>query len=272
MEPSPKLIAAFADKAKGVLVETHRLNAGDWEADQAERHQDDLGNLADYAGNLALDAIHAAVLDLYAYVSVFAEGTLKPSPQQRSELDQLIQNAQAAVMELTPALGSVSGAVVFLLAPSLEVPTSLRPRLRQEGMQLAVFDDGDAFADALRTHLPQSILVESALVAAVSEMLDGLAPTMPEATRLPLIGVNSGEASARLQSLVGGADLFLAQLDDPTIGAQLKELLASQNTEPFRVLIVDDDRQMCTYCESILGRAGMRVESVMDSATVVHRV
>jgi len=272
MEPSPKLIAAFADKAKGVLVETHRLNAGDWEADRAERHQDDLGNLADYAGTLALDSIHAAVLDLYAYVSVFAEGTVKPSPQQRSELDQLIQRAQATVMELTPALDSVAGAVVFLLAPSLEVPTSLRPRLRQEGLQLAVFDDGDAFADALRTHLPQSILVESALVAAVSEMLDGLTPSLPEATRLPLVGVNSGEASARLQSLVGGADLFLAQLDDPTIGAQLKELLASQNTEPFRVLVVDDDRQMCAYCESILGRAGMRVESVMDSASVVHRV
>lgn len=272
MEPSPKLIAAFADKAKGVLIETHRLNAGDWEADQAERHQDDLGKLADYAGNLGLDKIHAAVLDLYAYVSVFTEGTLRPSATQRAELDQLIQSAQAAVMELTPVLSKVAGAVVFLLAPGMAVPTSLEPRLRQEGMELAVFTDGDAFADALRTHLPQSILVESALVAAVSEMLDDLAPTQPEATRLPLIGVNSGEASARLQSLVGGADLFLARLDDPTIGAQIKELLATQNAEPFRVLIVDDDRQMCTYCESILGRAGMRVESTMESESVSQRV
>jgi PleD family two-component response regulator len=75
-----------------------------------------------------------------------------------------------------------------------------------------------------------------------------------------------------LQSLVGGADLFLARLDDPTIGAQIKELLATQNSEPFRVLVVDDDRQMCAYCESILGRAGMLVESTTESASVAQRV
>ena len=101
-------------------------------------------------------------------------------------------------------------------------------------------------ADAIRAHLPQAILAESAFVGAVSELLDDLAPTVPEATRLPLIGVGGGDVSARLQALVGGADLFIARLDDPTLAAQVRELLATQNIEPFRVLVVDDDRQMGT--------------------------
>lgn len=272
MEASPKLIAAFADKAKGVLIETHQLSHGDWDADQAEKHQDELAHLADYAGNLGLDDIHAAILDLYAYVSVFSEGTLQPNPAQRVELKRLTEVAESAVMQLAPAPASVSGAVVYLLAPSMKLPGGLSPRLLQEGMQLLAFDDGDAFAEALRVQLPQAILAESALVAAVIEILDELARTLPAAARLPLIGVSSGEASARVQSLIGGADLFVAQLDDPSIGGQIKELLSAQSSEPFRVLVVDDDRQMCTYCESILRRAGMSVESTMDSESVLQRV
>ena len=55
---------------------------------------------------------------------------------------------------------------------------------------------------------------------------------------------------------------------DPAAAAQIKELISGQSSEPFRVLVVDDDRQMCTYCESILSRAGMHVETTMDAALV----
>jgi len=273
MKASPKLLADFADKAKGVLVETHRLNAGSWDSELAYNHQEDLSNLADYAGNLELERIHAAALDLYAYVSVFTEGTLKPNPAQRAELDRLIQDAQSAVLALTPAVASLSGAIVYLLAPGIDEPNGLAQALRQESLQLAIFHDGDSFADAIRGHLPQAILAESSFVGSVSELLDDLAPKVPEATRLPLIGVGDGDGQGRLQSLVGGADLFIQRLDDPTLAAQVRELLgSSQANEPFRVLVVDDDRQMGTYCVSILSRAGMLVEWTAEADTVIDHV
>jgi len=272
MSASPELINAFVDKAKGVLVETHRLSAGEWDSAQAARHQDDLSSLADYAGNLGLDDANSAVLDLYAYVSVFTEGTAKPNSAQRTELLRLAHDAQAVVVAMAPHVGATDGAVVYLLAPSLSPPSGLAAALRQEGMHLAIFHDGDNFAEAIKRRLPQAILVESTFVSSATELLDGLAPNFPEATRLPLIGIDNGEPGARLQALVGGADLFIGRLDDSSVGAQIKELLATQSSEPFRVLVVDDDRQMCTYCESILTRAGMRVETTMDAVTVIERV
>lgn len=272
MKTSPQVIAAFGDKAKGVLVETHRLNAAEWDTARAERHQEELSALADYAGNLGLDTVHAAILDLYAYVSVFTEGTLKPSAAQRTELARLIQDAQGAILDLGPRAPVLSGAVVYLLAPSITAPSGLGAALQQEGLQLAVFQDGDAFGNALRSHLPQAILAESSFVSAVAEMLDELAPRAPEATRLPLIGVDGGEPSARLRALIAGADLFIQNLEDPTAAAQIKELLGSQSSEPFRVLVVDDDPQISLYCEAILGRAGMRVESVNDAALASEHV
>ncbi len=272
MKASPQVIAAFADKAKGVLVETHRLNNGEWDTARAEKHQDELSSLADFASNLELHNVHAAVLDLYAYVSVFTEGTARPNSAQRAEIERLMQDAQGSILDLTPRSDTLSGAVVYLLAPTLQAPPSLAASLKQEGLKLAVFQDGDAFAEAIRQHLPQIILAESSVVGAASELLDQLAPSVPEATRLSLVGIDNGEAGARLQALVGGADLFLARLDDPTLGAQIKELLATHTNEPFRVLVIDDDRQVGTYCEAILQRAGMRVEALTDGAQAIAAV
>lgn len=272
MTPNPSVLAAFADKAKGVLVETHRLNASDWEVSVAERHQDDLSNLADYAGNLGLDDAHSSILDLYAYVSVFTEGTLKPTAAQRAELQRLIQDAQAAVGSLSGVATHSSGDLVYLLVATIDVPAGLAPALRQEGFALEVYQDGDLFSDALRERLPQAILAEAPLVGAASELLDKLAPTQPEATRVLLVGIDDGSPSARLQALVAGSDIYVGGLQDPTLASQLRESLSNQSHEPFRVLVVDDDRMMCSYCQSILSRAGMQVETTMEADGVPEHV
>ena len=267
MPAASELTAAFLDKAKGVLVSTHGLNAGLWDSARAEAHQDDLASLADYAGNLGLDQVQAAVFDLYAYISVFTEGTLHPNPAQRQELARLIEQAQGVVMSLAANGAADADALVYLLLPSGDPPVTLDAALRQEGLQLRVFQDGDLLANALRLRMPHLILAEAGLVAAVTEMLDGLS-----ATQVPLVAVNDGDPNSRVQSLVDGADLYLENLADTGVAAHLRELFSSQAVAPYRVLVVDDDRQMGTYCESILGRAGMQVQSTQQAADVLQRV
>ena len=271
MPATSELTAAFLDKAKGVLVSTHGLNAGLWDTARAEAHQDDLASLADYAGNLGLDQAQAAVFDLYAYISVFTEGTLHPNQTQRQELARLIEQAQSAVMALAANGAADADALVYLLMPSGEPPVTLEAALRQEGLQLRVFQDGDALAQALRLRMPHVILAEAGLVGAVTEMLDSLAAGQ-SATQVPLVAVNDGDPGSRVQSLVDGADLYLENLEDTGVAAQLRELFSSQAVAPYRVLVVDDDRQMGNYCESILGRAGMQVQSTQQAADVHQRV
>lgn len=272
MGAAAELTAAFLDKAKGVLVETHCLSVAAWDAARAQAHQDDLASLSDYAGNLGLDEVHDAVLDLYAYVSVFTEGTHSPSAAQREELGRLTEQAQAAVMALSSG-GAISGdAMVYLLVPGIDVPTGLAAALRQEGMQLVTFEDGDAFGRALRMRMPHVILVAAGLVGAVTEMLDSLAQGVMSTTQIPLVAIADGDPESRLRSLVGGADLYLENLEDIGIAAQLRELFSSQAVAPYRVLVVDDDRQMCSYCEAILGRSGMQVQSTQHAGEVVALV
>ncbi|MCC6592942.1 MAG: response regulator [Xanthomonadales bacterium] len=272
MTHSPELTVAFVDKAKGVLVGLHRLIAETWDAARAESSQEDLGALADYAGNLQYEDVRSAVLDLYAYLGVFAEDGREPKPAQRQELARLAEHVQTAVMVLAPAAQVSGGASVYLLAPGMADSPALAAALRQESLQLRAFEDGDDFATALRQHAPQLILVQAGLVGAVTELLDSLSGSAFDATRIPMVAIADGDPEGRLQSLVMGADLWVENLDDPALATQLRELLATQSSTPYRVLVVDDDRQMCTYCESILGRAGMQVKSCTRAADVVTAV
>lgn len=265
-------IAAFVEKARAVLVETQRLMAADWPNEPTQAHQDDLASLADYAGNLGLKGVHAAILDVYAYVGVFAEGARVPSAAQREELAALIQIAQDRVLDQAPAGQAATEAVVYLLTPSLGEPLGLDAALRLQHLLLAAFADVPTLSDALRCHLPEALLVEAGLVATVAEMLDELALTLPDAARLPLIGVDGGDPAARLQAQLGGADLVLAQLDGPSVVARIKELMEPASAEPFRVLVVDDDADLCAFCEVILGRAGMQVQITSKPEAVIELV
>ncbi|MGE4072672.1 MAG: response regulator [Lysobacterales bacterium] len=272
MQSSSNPIAAFAEKAAAVLVETRRLMAADWPNEATQEHQDDLASLSDYAGNLGLDDAQAAILDVYAYVGVFAEGARLPSAAQREELNALIQAAQDRVTKRAPSGRTSAGAVVYLLTPSLGDPVGLEAALRLQNLLLAAFADIQTLSDALQSQLPELLLVEAALVADVAELLDELALTLPDASRLPLIGIDGGKPAARLQAQLGGADLVLAQLDEPAVVARIKELAAPTGSEPFRVLVVDDDPDLCAFCEVMLGRAGMQVQSTSRPEAVLSLV
>lgn len=268
MTHSPDAIATFLEKAKGVLVGLHRLNSEDWNSARAEASQDALGELADFAANLGHEEVRAAVLDLYAYVGVFAEEGRAPKAAQRQELARLTEQVQATVLALSPPVQDSGEIRVYLLSPGAAASPALAAALRQEGMLLSAFEDGDEFAAALRARPPHLILVTAGFVGAVTELLDSLSTANVDVTRIPLVALADGDQEGRAHSLVAGADLWLEGIEVAAIAAQLRELLATQASTPYRVLVVDDDRQMCTYCESILGRAGMQVRSCMRAAEV----
>lgn len=257
---------SLLELARNLLIECSALAGGDWDSERASRSQQDLERLADYAANLGQVGIHEAALDLYAYLGVFAEGTLQPKPQQREELDRLSESLRAALAALEPAHATGHPAVVLGLLPDRDIPKELTAMLGSDGLQLLLVDDGDRLAEALGGSGVQALLVSAEMVGAVAELLDGLADRRPELARIPLLAHGFGDAGAlRLRALIEGADLWIDDLRDAAWLPQLRALLAEQDSDPYRVLVIDDDRQMTQYCRRVLSRAGMQV-STLDSA------
>lgn len=264
MTYSASRIAAFVDEASGTFSQAQACcEAGGWKLEDASALQERLGALGDYAGALGLAGIEGALLDLYAYLGLFAEG--EPKPAQRLELAALLESARAALRAVDAGRGAAPPALVFLLAHG-PAAHDLAAALRRDGLRMVAFADREHLEQGLRERLPQAILVAPADTAAVSEMLGRLAGGETPSGEVVLVAVGACTPEQRLQSLLDGADVCLGRLPDAGFGAQLRELVGQHSASPPRVMVVDGDRQMCAYFEALLRRAGMQVECVSVAA------
>ena len=273
MPASIPALASLVDLTKGIIAEVKSIGAGQWDSATAERCASDLERLVDAAANLELTPLQDPALDLYAYVGVFSEGALTPNEPQRLELMRLCAELKRGLSESAPDLVPAVSAPIYALSTGLQPGDDLTERFAQEGYQLQCFAEADAFEAALKRELPKAAIAEASLIQSVGELLDRIGGADLESAHVPLIAVSAeADRRSRLQALVGGADLFVAALADPTLARQINELIQSHSNDPYRVLIVDDDRSTADYCAHILHRAGMRISTVLEAVRVLSAV
>jgi PleD family two-component response regulator/EAL domain-containing protein (putative c-di-GMP-specific phosphodiesterase class I) len=257
----PQVPTALMDLTRRVLLDCEGL-CRHWDSASAERLQPDLERLADFAANLGMNRLQEAALDLYAALGNFEDRV--PSTTQLAKFTALI----SPLREAMPTAGSEESRQarqrVLALLPAGPMPPQARDRLEAEQFELLEVGDGDAIAAIIDSQMPAAFVTEGELVAALCETLDGLAESRPQLARVPLLAVGGG---TRLQMLLAGADAWVESLEDAALPAELKTLAAGNGRDPYRVLVVDDDRQMAMYCDRVLSRAGMivRVEGVADA-------
>ncbi len=74
------------------------------------------------------------------------------------------------------------------------------------------------------------------------------------------------DVTLRLGAMRAGADIFMPPpVDARDVLVRARELLETRNEEPFRVLIVEDDRAQSMFAESILRKAGVETHAVLEA-------
>ncbi|MBN2051497.1 MAG: diguanylate cyclase [Spirochaetales bacterium] len=68
----------------------------------------------------------------------------------------------------------------------------------------------------------------------------------------------------------GGDDFFLLPLDVSRLIDRINSITAKENTEPYHILIVDDDPEQVSYFALILQQAGMITSVASDPKRVIH--
>ena len=273
MASAESALSSLVDLTKGTIADLKSLGAGTWDASTAELCDSNLERLVDAAANLELGPLQEPALDLYAYFGVFAEGALVPNQSQRLELMRLCAELKRGLADAVPSEDSATLSFVYGLSTDLQPPAELTEQFRQDGYQLNWYEDGDSFAAAVRDELPKAVLANAGLIQSVGETLDIVADNDPESTHVPLVAIATGGADdGRLQALVGGADLYIARIDDRRLARKVCELIRAEDQAPFRVLVVDDDRSIAEFCAHILRRSGMEIRSILEADQVVAAV
>jgi len=143
------------------------------------------------------------------------------------------------------------------------------------GYELTILDNIEHLREILSAFPPHLVIVDASYEASL-ESIGALIKTMRARTRhrLALLSFStSGELPVRLRAMRAGADAFVAlpaQVDDVT--TRITELLSADSADPFRVLIVEDDRSQAIFAESILRKAGMTTRMCTDPLAALDQL
>ncbi len=225
--------------------------------------------------------------DLAAYLASFVEAGREPNTAQRIRLEELVgrladgppppgagarevseRSAATPPATNTDNVRSIQSALAAAVRPRTarnalcllgigdRLAPGLQAALTERGYDLHHFGDAIGLREFLVTTMPGAVVMPApqlrALPALIARWKDAPAP--------PAVVVLSPDRDLthRLLALrAGAAAFFAAPLDSYRIAARIDELLGRQDAPPYRVLIVEDDRDLALQCGQWIAAEGM---------------
>ena len=161
---------------------------------------------------------------------------------------------------------------IYILEDQHTVGENMRLTLNNFGYQAEHFSHIAALENALQQHLPDALIVD---VNLPDEPLTGLQYAAQLQQRLdeplPLLVITTQDDFAtNLEAVrVGALGFFTKPVDIPQLENRLERCFAQQQGEPYRVLIIDDDRELASHFSLILRGANMLVEMLHEPAEIL---
>ena len=166
----------------------------------------------------------------------------------------------------------VDGLRVYHLTEHGPLSLELDQRMEALGYEVELLESAEELHELLGALPAHLVLVD----AAFAEQLEGVGETVRQARergphRVLLVALSeTDDIGLRLSAQRCGVDALVVEPN----GAQevlrrLAQLLQPGSEEPYRVLIVEDDRSQALFAEGILRNAGMDTRVVLDSLEVL---
>ncbi|MBX9754623.1 MAG: diguanylate cyclase [Pseudomonadaceae bacterium] len=189
-------------------------------------------------------------------------------------LQQLSSVEQASPAPVAPFLNPPGSGVardgayrVYILEDELKVGELIRLTLNTFGYQAAHFSTIAALDVALAEQLPDALIIDVNLGDGQQSGLDYAAALQQRLEHpLPLLVLTTqNDFHTQLQAArIGAMGFFSKPVDLAKLENRLERCFNQQNGVPYRVLIVDDDRELSNRYRLVLSAANMLVEVVND--------
>lgn len=197
---------------------------------------------------------------------------LRAAPSQSAQYaDDLLaltpSRATEAGSSIAPKLSPGEQRTAYLLAGATNYAAALEAALSSAGFEVHRFADAEELAETVGALVPAAVLVTPDAFGELAPVATAVASARKRANA-PILLITiaaDGGIPTRLAAMRAGADAFLAEPAEPSqVIARLGELDAAGASDPFRIMIVEDDRPQAVFAESILRKAGMQTRAVHD--------
>lgn len=248
-----------------------RALADAWDQDQAEQ----LAETIDGCLERAEGDLITRLGDLAAYLATFAETGREPNTAQRIRLTELVEALAKPLPEAAPPVQTVSSepivlskaqprptrarvsrTTICLLGVSDALCPGLIASLGERHYDIHAFSDARGLREFLGTTIPGVLMVTAQDLRAIP----ALATLWRDASSPPsIVAVSTArDLTHRLLAMrMGCGAFFPGPLDAYQIVARVDELLGRQELPPYRVLLVEDDRDLAVQCGHWIASEGM---------------
>ncbi|MBU0808009.1 MAG: diguanylate cyclase [Gammaproteobacteria bacterium] len=171
----------------------------------------------------------------------------------------------------SPSKSAQSERRIYILEDQYAVGETMRLTLNNFGYQAEHFTRIAELDHALQQQRPDALILD---VNLPDESLTGLAYAASLQERLDeplplLVTTTQDDFATHLEAVrVGAMGFFTKPVDIPQLENRLERCFAQQQGEPYRVLIIDDDRELASRFSLILRGANMLVEMQHEPAEI----
>lgn len=164
---------------------------------------------------------------------------------------------------------------VYHLTDGSPLACEIDQKLELSGYELSLLDHVDEVVEMIGTFPPHLVVVDAHFLGELDRLGEALKSARGRAShRVAMLALSEhADLEVRLRAMRAGADAFIplpAQAGD--IMARIAELTESDQTDPYRIMIVEDDRSQAIFAESILRKAGMQTMMVTDPLAVLNDI
>lgn len=144
------------------------------------------------------------------------------------------------------------------------------------GYELVHVDGVDGLKDWLSRSTPSLVMLDGEFLPFIEEvgaLVKAASDRTDARVQLVAYGAGKSDLAARLRAMRAGCDACIVQPDNAEVVIdRLRQLDLGSQAEPFRIMIVEDDRSQAFFAESILRKNGMQTLAVGDAADVLDKL
>ena len=216
----------------------------------------------------------AAVVPVVSAPAAAAPAAVAPAPVV-PEPAPAATAATATASDIAAAPRRAEQRKVYHLSDGNPLACEVDQKIEAAGYELTLLDSVAELKEVLAAFAPHLVIVDAPFQDALETIGDMVKAARGRLShRLCLLTFStSGELSVRLRAMRAGADTFLElPTQSGDVMTRVGELLDADSADPFRVLIVEDDRSQAIFAESILRKAGMSTRAVTDPLAALDQL
>ena len=157
---------------------------------------------------------------------------------------------------------------VFYLADISPFARELCAELNRSGCHVERQESPEELKEVLGSLAPDLVLVDAVFfeeIEHLGEFIRRVRARVQNAVPL-LLFAPTDDLEGRLKALRAGATSVLSnELSATDAAARVREVVEPAGEQPYRVMIIEDDRSQALFAESVLRKAGMETCAVMDA-------